>query len=401
MRDFWNFYSSGRLLYGRGTVHKIGQICKNRDWTKVFIVTDRILVELGLHDAIVQSLEKCGLSFEIFDGGEPEPTVQVAHSAISSAQEFQPDVILGLGGGSNMDLAKIVACGWTHGGHPSDFYGFDKVPGPVCPIICIPTTAGTGSEVTHAAVLTDLDLKLKVSTLSPYFRPALALVDPLLTVSCPSKITAESGMDALTHAIEAYTNVHYYDLPVPEDMEMPYDGKSPIGDIFAEKAIRLIGLHLERAVHHPNDLEAREGMSLAATLAGLAFSNSGVALVHGLEYPLGGEHYCTHGQGNALLLPYMMSFNRSVRKKEMAQIASWLGEETTQLSTEEASHLAISKVESLKKNTGIPLKLRELGVPESELPRFAETTSKIDRLMQLNPRTPSVTELLQILTSAY
>src|SRR5262249_42013635 len=158
-----------------------------------------------------------------------------------------------------------------------DYVGDDKIPGPVFPLICVPTTAGTGSEVSAASVLTDTDSKLKVGVLSNYLRPAVAVVDPLLTISCPPKVTADSGIDALTHAIEAYTAVDNESFPLPPGERTVYQGRHPLGDVLAEKAIVLIGANLRRAVHNGNDLEARDGMALGATLAGMSFSNVGVA----------------------------------------------------------------------------------------------------------------------------
>src|SRR5205807_5436065 len=169
-----------------------------------------------------------------------------------------PDALLGLGGGSNMDLAKITAVVLAHGGGPRDYVGDDKIPGPVWPLICVPTTAGTGSEVSAASVLTDTDNKIKVGVLSNYLRPRVALVDPLLTMSCPPKVTADSGIDALTHAIEAYTAVDNAAFPLPAGERTVYQGKHPLGDLVAEKAIRLVGQHLVRAVRDGDDLEARE-----------------------------------------------------------------------------------------------------------------------------------------------
>ena len=182
--------------------------------------------------------------------------------------------MVGLGGGSNMDLAKIAATLLAHGGTPQTFVGDDRIPGPITPLICVPTTAGTGSEVSAASVLTDTENKMKVGILSNYLRPRVAIVDPLLTVSCPPRVTADSGIDALTHAIEAYTAVANAEIPLPEGERSVYQGKHPMGDMVAEKAITLIGKHLRRAVSHPDDLAAREGMALGATLAGLAFPTS-------------------------------------------------------------------------------------------------------------------------------
>src|SRR5947207_3506069 len=247
------------------------------------------------------------------------------------AKAVQPDVLVGLGGGSNMDLAKLAATLLKHGGGPRDYVGDDKIPGPVWPLICVPTTAGTGSEVSAASVLTDTDNKLKVGVLSNYLRPKVALVDPLLTLTCPPKVTADSGIDALTHAIEAYTAVDNAAFPLPAGERTVYQGKHPLGDCFAERAIALVGTYLRRAVARGDDLEAREGMALAATLAGLAFSNVGVALVHALEYPVGGAVHCSHGAGNGLLLPFVMRYNLPGREKEFAAVARLLGEDVTGL----------------------------------------------------------------------
>src|SRR6185369_5955787 len=184
-----------------------------------------------------------------------------------------------------------------------------------------PTTAGTGSEVSHAAVLTDKANHIKVSTLSQFLRPALAVVDPALTDGCPKQITADSGIDALTHAIEAYTAVDFDQLNEPDGLPVAYEGRHPLGDCLAEKAIALIGQHLVAAVQDGTNKAARDGMALAATLAGLAFSNCGVAVVHALEYPIGGAVHVSHGAGNGLLLPFVMRYNLPVRKPVFAKIA--------------------------------------------------------------------------------
>src|SRR5262249_9904898 len=202
------------------------------------------------------------------------------------------------------------------------------------------TTAGTGSEVSAASVLTDEEKQLKVGILSNYLRPRVALVDPLLTVSCPPKVTADSGIDALTHAIEAFTAVDNADFPLPPGERTVYQGRHPLGDCLAGKAIRLIGENLRRAVANGNDLEAREGMALGATLAGMAFSNVGVAAVHALEYPVGGATHCSHGAGNGLLLPFVMRFNLSARRKEFATIARLLGEDVAGLDEHQAAERA-------------------------------------------------------------
>jgi alcohol dehydrogenase class IV len=309
--------------------------------------------------------------------------------------------VLGLGGGSNMDLAKITAAVLTHGGSPRDYVGEFKIPGAILPLICLPTTAGTGSEVSAASVLTDTDNKIKVGVLSNYLRPRVAIVDPLLTVTCPPKITADSGIDALTHAIEAYTAVDNADFPIPPGERSVYQGRHPLTDALATKAISLIGANLRRAVRNGDNLEAREGMALAATLAGLAFSNVGVAAVHALEYPVGGATHCSHGAGNGLLLPFVMRFNLPVRQAEFATIARLLGEDVTGLDGPAAAERAIQAVEQLRADIGIPLRLRDLGVRKDQLRPFAEKAFAIKRILRVNPRPVTVEDLEGILQEAF
>jgi alcohol dehydrogenase len=355
MRSTWSFSSAGQLVFGNGAVAEVGPLATRRGWQRVLIVTDQRLVAAGIVEPVLASLTSAGIATHVFDGGEPEPAVATAVSAAEAAKRFEPNAVLGLGGGSNMDLAKIVAVLLAHGGTPASYFGWDNVPGPVVPLIGVPTTAGTGSEVSHAAVLTDTDNHIKVSTLSPLLRPALAVVDPQLTRTCPPKVTADSGIDALTHAIEAYTATRFSDLEVPATLPAgyasAYEGAYPLGQALAEQAIRLVGQYLQTAVSDGASGEAREGMALAATTAGLAFSNCAVALVHGLEYPLGAVLHCSHGAGNGLLLPHVMRFNLPEREREFARIAELLGENIAGLTTRAAAERAISAVERLSQAT--------------------------------------------------
>jgi len=283
----------------------------------------------------------------------------------------------------------------------------------VFPLICVPTTAGTGSEVSAAAVFTDTAAKMKVSTLSQYLRPTFAVVDPLLTVGCPKQVTADSGIDALTHAIEAYTAVDQAEFLQRPGGPTVYQGKNPLADLMAVECIQLVGRYLRRAVNEPNDLEARDGMAMAATLGGLAFSNAGVALVHAMEYPVGGAVHVSHGAGNGLLLPYVMRYNAAVRAKEIAYISLPL--DTRDVTKEDPLQeffpedvyapgvdRAIAEVEKLRADIGIPTRLRDIGVTEDMLPGFAERAFGIKRLMRVNPRVPqSAAEILDIYRAAY
>jgi len=399
-RTTWDFYSAGRTVFGCGAVARLGSLAMRNGTRHALIITDQGLAACGAVDRNQQSLETAGVQVSVFDGGEPEPSLDAAAAAVACAQELQPDTIVGLGGGSNMDLAKITANLFSHGGQPQDYFGFDQIPGPTLPLIAVPTTAGTGSEVSHAAVLTDTVSEMKFSTLSPHLRPTLAVVDPELTLTCPAVATADSGIDALTHAIEAYTAIDYNQLDIPVEQDVPYSGRSPLSDCLAEKAIRLIGQHLVTAVQEPQNLEARTGMALAATLAGLAFSNCGIAVVHALEYPLGGSLHCSHGAGNGLLLPYVMRYNMPVRTEALADIACWMGVNTAGMDPQQAAEQSIVEVERLKQEIGIPQRIRDIGGTAEQLPEFARKSFAIDRLMLLNPRRPTEAELLDILKSA-
>jgi alcohol dehydrogenase class IV len=401
MRSYWDFYSAGKLMFGSGVIQQLEAELQKESRKRPLIITDKNLVNAGVVESVLSVINKASTDTCLFQESEAEPSLNIAIKAHQMAQDFKPDTIIGLGGGSNMDLAKMTALLHAHGGAPEDYFGFDQIPGPVTPLVCIPTTSGTGSEVSHAAVLTDTKSGLKVSTLSRYLRPSLAMVDPELTLTCPRHVTAESGMDALTHSIEAFTARQPKDLAAVNTEDLPYPGKNPMADALAEKAIRLIGCNLEQAVKNPNDKEAREHMSLASTLAGLAFSNGAVAVVHALEYPMGVELHCSHGQGNALLLPFVMRFNKPARMESFAQIAEFLGCQTNGLSLEAAADSAIAGVESIKRNVGIPERIRDIGGKREQLATFADKSIQINRLMDINPVQPSRDDLLGILESAF
>jgi alcohol dehydrogenase class IV len=401
MRTTWTFHTAGQFLFGRDATRQLGEVVVRLGFKRVLLVTDPVLLQGGLSDPVHAALSEGGATVEIFSGGEPEPSLRAANACIAAGKEFRPDAVLGLGGGSNMDLAKITATVLAHGGGPRDYVGDGKIRGPVLPLLCLPTTAGTGSEVSAAAVLTDTDAQIKVGILSNFLRPKVALVDPLLTLSCPPKVTSDSGIDALTHAIEAYTAVDNEVFPLPPGERTVYQGRHPMGDLLAEKAITLIGAHLRRAVKNGHDEEAREGMALGASLAGMSFSNVGVAVVHALEYPVGGATHCSHGAGNGLLLPYVMRFNLPARVSRFATIARLLGEDTAGLSEGQAAERAIVAVEKLRADIGIPTRLRDLGVKPEQLRPFAEKAFGIQRILRVNPRAVTLEDLEGILKSAY
>ncbi len=401
MRTTWNFFSPGQIVFGNGAAAQVGELIARRRLERVFVVTDERLNVAGITSRVTSSLSEAMRNVQVFAGGQAEPSVDLAVQAAEQAIAFRPDCVVGLGGGSNMDLAKIVAVLVAHGGRPEQYFSFNNVPGPVLPLVCVPTTAGTGSEVSHAAVLTDTANQIKVSTLSQFLRPAIAIVDPELTMTCPPQVTADSGIDALTHAIEAYTAVEYSQLDAKNGEPVAYEGCTPLGACLAEKAIELVGKHLATAVKEGLNPAAREGMALAATLAGLAFSHSAVALVHALEYPLGGVLHCSHGAGIGLLLPYVMRFNLPARTAAFARIAELLGEDVRGLSADADAELAVAAVEKLRAAIGIPQRIRDIGGKREQLPTLAAKAFAIKRLLAVNPRPSSEADLLGILEAAF
>ncbi|MCU0704237.1 MAG: iron-containing alcohol dehydrogenase [Fimbriiglobus sp.] len=387
MSAVWTFNTAGSLVFGRGAVAQLGDIAARLKAKRVLVVTDEVLVKVGIAEQAVAPLRAAGVEVSMFAGCKPEPPVEVIRDAADAARKFGPDLLIGLGGGSNMDAAKLVAVLLAHGGDPTDWVGDSRVPGPVFPLVCVPTTAGTGSEVSAAAVFTDTAAKMKVSTLSPYIRPAVAVVDPQLTDGCPKQVTADSGIDALTHAIEAYTAVDQAEFLQRPGGQTVYQGKNPLADLMASECIQLVGRFLRRAVNDLHDREARDGMALAATLGGLAFSNAGVALVHAMEYPVGGAVHVSHGAGNGLLLPYVMRWNREHDRGAFKALETLI---------------TIEGIERLRADIGIPTRLRDIGVTEDMLPTFAEKAFGIKRLMRVNPRVPqSAAEILDIYQAAF
>lgn len=402
----WQFSTAGRVVFGRGTSGQIGQFAQRLKVARPLMVSDEKLAALGITNRLTQALEASGCQVRLFTGCEPEPPFECAMAGAEVAREHECDGIVAIGGGSNIDVAKMIAVLVRYGGHPSEYFGFDRVPGPVMPLIACPTTTGTGSEVSHSAVLTDRAGGTKVSTLSPYLRPAVALVDPELTDSCPATVTAHSGIDALVHAIEAITARRSEQMPAERLLERAYDGAYGLTRLLGLEAVRLIGRSLVKATHNGSDRAARDDMAQAAMLAGMAFSNSGVALVHALEYPVGVLTHCSHGEGNGLLLPHVMRFNLESRVSEFAHIAQAMNGEpcSAEMTPEHAQELAsqaVRRVESLQSELGIRKRLRDLGLARDAIPDVAAKAFGIKRLMDSNPRAPTEADLVTILEAAF
>jgi alcohol dehydrogenase class IV len=283
-----------------------------------------------------------------------------------------------------MDIASVTSVMLTNPGTVYDYFGIDLVRNQGIPTILIPTTAGTGAEVTPNAILTDTKEKLKKAIVSPYILPRIAIVDPLLTISMPPQVTSSSGIDALTHAIESYTS----------------NNATLLTDMFAKEAIIMIGRSLRTAVANGNNVEARYDMSIGSLYAGISLANAGVTAVHALAYPLGGQFNIPHGIANGLLLPYVMEFNVLGNLPKFAQVAHFLGEKTEQMTLLEQAYCAAKTVKALYRDLKIPQSLTELKVPKEAIPAMARAAINLTRLMGNNPRTMSVPDVERIYEKA-
>jgi len=401
VQPHWWFSTAGDVLFGRGAAQRIGQEARRRGFCRALIVCDPHIVQAGLLDRIRAPLVEADVACHAFDGGVPEPSAETVEAAVQAARQVTPDVIVGLGGGSNLDVAKVAAVVYAHGGSVADYFGEQRVPGPGLPMIAVPTTAGTGSEVTAVAVIEDVTRRLKLAVASPHLMPRLAVVDPLLTLTCPPRVTAESGVDALVHAVEAHTVVSHAALTPSNDVRPQFSGKQPIADLLAARAIRLIGRYLRLAVYQPRNLRAREGMHLAALLAGMAFNSAGLGAAHALQYPVGALTHTSHGLGTGLLLPYVVAHLLPANPRAFARVAGWLGERVTGMCVHEAAARCVEALQRLKREIGLPMRLREIGIQEAQLRPMAEQAATYQRLLRLSPRPLAVDDLEAILRCAY
>lgn len=381
------------LKFGLGAVREIGYALQGLGGSRPLLVTDKGVAQAGLANDVNQLLAERGLEVDVWDGAEPEPTAQSIEAGIDWVVGKNFDSFISVGGGSVMDTAKVINLISSHGGSMLDYVapptGKGKgISGPLKPHIAVPTTAGTGSETSPSTVISLPDQMIKVGISHAFCRPTLAIVDPLLHVTMPPKVTADSGMDALAHAVESFVTRRFDRKPKPKTpSDRPvYGGGTPVTDIFAEKAIELIGRFLRRAVYNGQDIEARNGMALAATLAGVAFTNAGVTAVHAMAYPVGGQFHSSHGETNAVLLPAVMEFLVPAVPEKLRQVAKAMGERVDGISFLEGARKAISAIIQLLKDINGPNGIGAFGVKEDDLARMAADTLKIQRLLVGNPR---------------
>jgi alcohol dehydrogenase class IV len=390
------FSTAGRIFFGWGAASVLREVAREFG-RRVFVCTDQNMVKAGICETVAAHLSHGIAEIKIFDGGQPEVDRRTIEWAATIARAYSPNVVIGLGGGSNLDLAKAVALLVKHPGPLSTYYGENKVPGPIAPVVAVPTTAGTGSEVSPVAVVADPERAMKVGIASRTLIPKWAVVDPALTVSCPASVTAHSGMDALAHAIESFCARVRTDCS-PHAI---FVGKNPMSDVLATKAITAIAQYLPTAVAQPTDRAARQEMALASLLAGMAFSSAGTAAVHALQYPVGEATHTPHGLGNAVLLPTVMRNITPSRIAEMAFIARSLDPSLESKADAEAASQAAGLVEELAAKVGIPKGLRALGVKKEQLPQLSQMASTVRRLLDNSPVPFDESDLLRLLQEAF
>ena len=377
------FLTTKTIIHGPGAIQRLGEILSTFGDEDAALITDPGIASAGLCDTVAKA---AGHELPIYADVEPEPPYALVADCVAFLRTHNCRMVLALGGGSAIDIAKMAAVMVNNEGEVPDYFGLNKVPKPGLPVIAIPTTAGTGSEVSPAAVFSDPRDGTKKGVRSPHILPQVAILDPELTLTLPQPLTASTGIDALTHAIECYTSL----------------GATLISDMAAERSIALIGQWLPMAYANGTDLEAREQMLMASYLAGLALSIANVGAVHALAQTLGGLHHVRHGVANALFLPYVMEFTRLGCRAKYATVAALLGEPIDGLSLDEASTLAVEAVRRLCHDLGIPQHLRDLGVPQDSLDTIAERCLATQgRILKNNPRILTLEDAKEILRRAY
>lgn len=353
--DSFQFLHLTKVVAGHGSSDQAGEELRQLGATQVLIVTDRGIAASDVIGKITPGLERAGLRFEVFDGIEPNPAASAVERAAEQARQLGADAILAVGGGSPIDAAKMVSVLAKRGGTVRDYEGIGTVPDPVLPLVAIPTTVGTGSEVTRGAVITDTGRNQKMVVVSPFIFPRVAILDPSLLAKLPPHITAATGMDSLTQALEGYVS----------------RGANPISDALNLEALRLIAENLRLAVAR-NDLQALAQMQIATTMQGIGFPNAGLGLVHAMSNTAGGMFGTAHGVTNAIILPHVMEFNVSADPVRFARVAEAMGEPIAGLSTRAAADRAVQAVRVLSADVGIPASLADIGVDPAAIPDMAD-----------------------------
>lgn len=378
------FQTAKRILFGVGAAEKVGEEAKKLGFKKAGIICGPTVRKVGLVNVVTESLEKAGVSYEVWDGVEPEPRVEVADRAAEFARQGKFDVLIGVGGGSALDTTKAAAVLMNNPGSVKQYLGAE-IPNPPKPMILMPTTSGTGSEVSNAAVFAIPEEEFKYVLYSPLLYPDLAIVDPKLTMTMPPKVTAQSGMDALCHAVEAYVSLQ----------------ASPVTDVLALKAIELIAKSLRKAYANGDNLEARRDMAYASLIAGLAFGNAGTVLAHAAGHAFSYRYHVPHGIAVAVMLPYVLEFNIISNLEKHVEIACRLGENVSGLSMRDAALRAALAVKKLLIDLDLPTNLKDLGFKKDEVELVAKDVFKSKAHVARNPRKVTMDGVIKLYERAY
>ncbi|MEK4661315.1 iron-containing alcohol dehydrogenase [Priestia sp. FSL H7-0729] len=366
-------------LMGRGCLQEAGQMIEQMGIRKALVVSDRYLITSGVAEQVLSILRKSGLDYVVYDEVQPNPTCQNVHDGLRVFQDHGCDAIISIGGGSPQDAAKGIGIVATNGGHIREYEGLHQSKHKSVPLVAFNTTAGTSSEVTINYVITDEERKVKMVMVDRNSLVSLSVNDPELMLSKPASLTAATGMDALTHAVEA----------------MVTPGGFTVTSATAAAAVELIFEYLPRAVRDGSDLEAREHMTYACFLGGIAFNNAGLGYVHAMAHQLGGVYDLPHGVCNAMLLPYVEELNAKHVPGKFRHIAKAIGMDVKGRSDEECSHYVIEAIRQLSKEVGIPEKLSELGVKDPDVELLADNAMK-DACAPGNPYQPSKDEVMEL-----
>ncbi|ELU4008286.1 L-threonine dehydrogenase [Vibrio vulnificus] len=370
-------------LMGAGCLKDAADSIKAQGFTKGLIVTDKILNQIGVVKQVQDLLSERGVSAVVFDGTQPNPTISNVNAGLELLKQNDCDFVISLGGGSPHDCAKGIALVASNGGAIADYEGVDKSAKPMLPLIAINTTAGTASEMTRFCIITDEARHIKMAIVDKHTTPLISVNDPELMLAKPSSLTAATGMDALTHAVEAYVSI----------------AATPITDAVAIKAIELIQAHLRTAVAHGEDIEAREQMAYAQFMAGMAFNNASLGYVHAMAHQLGGFYDLPHGVCNAILLPHVQRYNAQVCPERLRDVAKAMGVNVEGMSAEQGADAAIEAIVQLAKDVGIPTGIRELGAKLEDIPTLADNALK-DACGFTNPKQATHEEISAIFEAA-
>lgn len=379
----FSFLSPQEIHFGLGTVRMVGSTCKKLKLASALVVSDRFMVESGFVKKVTAILDDNSIKYSVYSDFDPSPSILQVEKAYEFMKEKGYQGVIGFGGGSSLDTAKAIAILLNNPPPISQYFGIDQIPNPGCPMIMISTTAGTGSEVSDACILKDDITHVKSGIRSKYLVSNVSLIDPELTLTMPPRLTASTGMDALTHCVEGYVS----------------NGSSVMTRLFHREAIRLICQNLRTAVGNGNDLEARYNVMLGSIYAGWAMSVASLGACHAMAYPIEGKYHASHGDANASLLPAVMRYNALGNLERFKEMAIAIGENVEGLTVREAAYKAVEAVELLKTDIGIP-GISEYGVQESDLQPFAEIASKNSRLLGYNPRKLTAEDIKKIYQDA-